>query len=171
MDRRETLERAIVAWGPHLPSVHQGMRALSLGLIGLTLTAGPTGAAEPPATVALALDTSGSLTRADLAQARDLAAGVLQALPPGSEVAVFSFDDASRVVQPRTADADAVKRAIDSLSTAGRYTALHDALFDASRYLRDASGARRAILLVTDGKDENSALNLEDGLKVAQETL
>lgn len=121
--------------------------------------------------MALALDTSGSLTRADLAQARDLAAGVLKALPPGSEVAVFSFDDVSRVVQPRTSDANAVERAIDGLSTAGRYTALHDALFDASRYLRDASGARRAILLVTDGKDENSALNLEDGLKVAQETL
>lgn len=121
--------------------------------------------------MALALDTSGSLTRADLAEARDLAAGVLQALPPGSEVAVFSFDDVSRVVQPRTADADAVRRAIDGLRVAGKYTALHDALFDASRYLRDAPGARRAILLVTDGKDENSALNLEDGLKVAEETL
>jgi len=87
------------------------------------------------------------------------------------EVAVFSFDDASRVVLPRTADADAVKRAIDGLRIAGKYTALHDALFDASRYLREAAGARRAILLVTDGKDENSALNLEDGLRVAQETL
>lgn len=137
----------------------------------LALTAGPTRAAPPPATVALVLDTSGSLTGSDLAQARDLATGVLQALPPGSEVAVFSFDDASRVVQPRTADPDSVKRAIDGLRAAGKYTALHDALFDASRYLRDASGARRAILLVTDGKDENSALNLEDGLKVAQETL
>lgn len=121
--------------------------------------------------MALVLDTSGSLTRDDLAEARDLAAGVLEALPPGSEVAVFSFDDASRVVQPRTADADAVKRAIDGLRVAGKYTALHDALFDASRYLRESAGARRAILLVTDGKDENSALNLEDGLRVAQETL
>lgn len=146
-------------------------RALACGLVDLALTAGPTGAASSPATVALVLDTSGSLTRADLAAARDLAAGVLKVLPPGSEVAVFSFDDVSRVVQPRTADPDAVKRAIDGLRAAGKYTALHDALFDASRYLRDASGARRAILLVTDGKDENSALNLEDGLKVAQETL
>jgi hypothetical protein len=121
--------------------------------------------------VALVLDTSGSLTRVDLEEARDLAAGVLQALPPDSEVAVFSFDDASRMVQPRTAEADAVKRAIDGLRVAGKYTALYDALFDASRYLRESAGARRAILLVTDGKDENSALNLEDGLKVAQETL
>ena len=193
MDRRETLEGVIVAWEPQLPNAHLGIGrrarfrpegpsllswkkihhwpALPWGLVGLTLATGLTRAAEPPATVALVLDTSGSLTRADLAEARNLAAGVLQALPTGSEVAVFSFDDASRVVLPRTADADAVKRAIDGLRVAGRYTALHDALFDASRYLREAAGARRAILLVTDGKDENSALNLEDGLKVAQETL
>jgi hypothetical protein len=30
------------------------------------------------------------------------------------------------------------------------------------------AGARRAVLLLTDGRDENSALNLEDGLAVAQ---
>jgi FHA domain-containing protein/von Willebrand factor type A domain-containing protein len=126
---------------------------------------------EPPATVALVIDTSGSLTPADLAQARDLATGVLQALPPASEVAVFSFDDQSRLVQPRTTDEQSVRLAIEGLRVAGRYTALYDALYDASRYLRDAAGARRAVLLVTDGKDENSALNLEDGLKVAQQTL
>ena len=33
--------------------------------------------------------------------------------------------------------------------------------------MRDASGARKAIVLITDGVDENSALNLEDGLRVA----
>ena len=131
----------------------------------------PASSAEPPATVALVLDTSGSLSQADLARARDLATGVLQTLPAGSEVAVFSFDDQSRLVQPRTTDVESVRRAIDGLHVAGRFTALYDALYDASRYLRDTAGSRRALLLVTDGKDENSALNLEDGLKVAQQTL
>lgn len=134
--------------------------------------AGPTArGAEPPATIALVLDTSGSLTRADLARARELATGVLKALPAGSEAAVFAFDNQSRLVQPRTTDSDSVRAAVDGLQIAGQYTALYDALYDASRYLRDAAGSKRAILLVTDGKDENSALNLEDGLKVAQETL
>lgn len=141
------------------------------GLWALALSATPASSAEPPATVALVLDTSGSLTPADLARARDLAIGVLQTLPAGSEVAVFSFDDQSRLVQARTTDVESVRRAIDGLQVAGRFTALYDALYDASRYLRDAAGSRRALLLVTDGKDENSALSLEDGLKVAQETL
>jgi len=145
------------------------------GLWTLALTVAPARAAltpaERPATVALVIDTSGSLTAADLAQARDLATGVLRTLPAGSEVAVFSFDDQSRLVQPRTTDVQSVRLAIEGLRVAGRFTALYDALYDASRYLRDATGSRRAVLLVTDGKDENSALNLEDGLKVAQQTL
>ena len=150
-------------------------RLLGRGLSILVVSANPAMAAptpaEPPATVALVIDTSGSLTAADLAQARDLATGVLRTLPSGSEVAVFSFDDQSRLVQPRTTDVQSVRLAIDGLQVAGRFTALYDALYDASRYLRDATGSRRAVLLVTDGKDENSALNLEDGLKVAQQTL
>jgi hypothetical protein len=128
------------------------------------------GAEERPAVVALVIDTSGSLTGADLLRARELATGVLAALPAGSEAAVFSFDDRSRLVQDRTADADAVRTAVEALHTQGSYTALYDALYDASRYLRDAPGARHAILLVTDGKDERSALNLEDGLALAQQT-
>ncbi len=143
-----------------------GVLAGSTALGGLTAQG-----AEPPAIIALVLDTSGSLTRGDLARARELATGVLKALPAGSEAAVFAFDNQSRLVQPRTTDSDSVRAAVEGLQIAGQYTALYDALYDASRYLRDAAGARRAILLVTDGKDENSALNLEDGLKVAEDTL
>jgi hypothetical protein len=126
-------------------------------------------AAEPPHLVAVLLDTSGSLRPEDLEQARRLAVGVLEGLPPGSEVAVFTFDDESRLVLPRTSSPAAVRRALEGAGRAGRYTALHDALYDASRYLRTSPGTRKAILLLTDGRDENSALNLDDGLKVAQE--
>jgi hypothetical protein len=123
----------------------------------------------PPAIVALTLDTSGSVGEEDLARTRELALGILGSLPPGSEVAVLTFDDQSRVVQPRTSEADEVRKALSQAKIAGRYTALYDALYDASRYLRDAPAARKAIVLVTDGKDENSSLNLEDGLRVAEE--
>ena len=121
----------------------------------------------PPVTVALTLDTSGSVGAAQLTRARDLALAVLAALPDGSEVAVLAFDDQSRVVVPRTSQADEVRRQLASLKVGGRFTALHDALYDASRYVREAPGARKAIVLITDGLDENSALSLEDGLRVA----
>jgi hypothetical protein len=60
--------------------------------------------------------------------------------------------------------------AVSALRPTGRTTALYDALYDASRYLRDAPAARRAVVLLTDGRDEGSTLSVEDGLKVAQET-
>lgn len=119
--------------------------------------------------VVLALDTSGSLQPSDLARARELALGLLNSLPAGSEVAVFTFDDESRLLLGRTSDAEAVRRAIGEVTIRGRYTSLHDALYDASRYLAAAPG-RKGIVLVTDGLDENSALKLDDGLRLAQET-
>jgi len=122
-----------------------------------------------PTVLALVLDTSGSVGAPELERTRKLTLDILQNLPAGSEVAVLTFDDQSRVVQPRTSVAEEVRKALTGIRIAGRYTALHDALYDASRYLREAPPGRKAIVLVTDGKDENSSLNLEDGLRLAQE--
>jgi FHA domain-containing protein/von Willebrand factor type A domain-containing protein len=125
------------------------------------------GQGPPPASVALTLDTSGSVGAAQLTRARDLALAILAGLPEGSEVAVLAFDDQSRVVVPWTSRPSEVRTRLRGIHVGGRYTALHDALYDASRYVRDAAGTRKAIVLITDGVDENSALNLEDGLRVA----
>lgn len=135
--------------------------------VGLT-PAGPALAAETPL-IALVLDTSGSLSAADVARRQEIAAGLLAALPAGSEIAVFNFDDESRLVLPRSADRAKVMAAIEAQGRAGRFTALHDALYDATRYVSEVPGRRRGIVLVTDGKDENSALRLEDGAALARD--
>jgi hypothetical protein len=145
-------------------------RILLLGLhlvATLGLVAPPAGAEAPPAIVALTLDTSGSIKPEVLAQTRDLAIALLQNLPPGSQVSIFTFDDQSRLILEHTADQDAIRQALESVTRAGRYTALYDALYDASRHLKEAPPARKAIVLVTDGVDENSSLQVEDGLKIA----
>jgi hypothetical protein len=135
----------------------------------LLLPIGRALAQEPPAIVALTIDTSGSIRPELLEQIKQLASGVLAKLPPGSEVAVFSFNDQSTRILERTNSAAAVEQAVQGLQRAGRFTALYDALYDASRYLKDAPPARKAIVLVTDGKDENSSVQIEDGLKIAVE--
>jgi hypothetical protein len=121
------------------------------------------------AVVAVVVDTSGSVARDELERTVELALGVLAALPAGSRVSVFTFDDESRLVLEPTADREAIRAALLSVESSGRFTALHDALYDASRSLAETPPARRAILLLTDGRDENSALLLEDGLAVALE--
>jgi hypothetical protein len=155
------------------------MRRIASAVIGIAITAtlpsvglgaGSASAEPAPAVVALLLDTSGSIHPPDLARAQTLAGALLKALPQGSQVAVFTFDDQSRLVLPRTSDLSAVTRAVESAKISGQWTALNDALYDASRYLRDTPPVRRAIVLITDGQDENSALNLDDALAVAEAT-
>lgn len=148
------------------------MRSLAAALISCVLSgllATPLAAEEAPVVV-LALDTSKSIGQDGLERAHDLALGILQELGPGAEAAVFTFDDQSRLVQARTSRADDLRRALSGIAMSGRYTALYDALYDASRYLRDAPGTRKAIVLLTDGHDENSALKIEDGLRVAEDS-
>jgi len=106
------------------------------------------GIAETAVSLALVIDRSGSLSANDLALTRQLARSVFESLPAGSEAAVFVFDDQSRLVRPLTPNADEVLLALEEVRTSGKFTALHDALYDASRYLRDSGRGRRAILLV-----------------------
>jgi hypothetical protein len=140
--------------------------------LGLAVTVAADGTPEPiPATtiVAVVLDTSGSLTPSDLALARRLATGLLSHLPEGGRMALFTFDDQSRNVLPLSSEADRVEAALDGISRSGSYTALHDALYDSTRYLSEVAARRRAVVILTDGRDENSALELEDGLAVARD--
>lgn len=128
------------------------------------LPAAPALAAEPPVSLALVLDTSGSLRGRAIESRQRFTEQVAEGLPVDSQIAVFAFDDEPRLVLPWSSDRAAVVAASAELGTAGRFTALYDALFDASRYLADAPGRQKAILLITDGLDENSAITLEDGV-------
>jgi len=145
---------------------HQARLLLATALL---LVGIPAAAEQGPISVALVLDTSGSLGQNAQAVRGRLAAEVVEGLPPGSQVAVFRFDDRSELVLPASSARDEVTEAAMGLGVAGRFTALHDAIFDASRYLSEVPGNRKAILLVTDGFDENSALTLEDGVDMARE--
>jgi hypothetical protein len=149
---------------------HRTAFLLGLALLGAGLPgAGAEVEGPPPVVVALVIDTSGSLEASDLDAVRTLAGGLQRALPRGSEAAVFAFAETPKLLLARTSDIPALEQAILDLRPTGRRTALHDALFDASRYLRGVPAARHSIVLLTDGRDAGSALLVEDGLKSAQE--
>jgi Mg-chelatase subunit ChlD len=149
-------------------------RRLVTALVGAAIAAAailPTASAQenPPALVVFVIDTSGSLRPADLVRAGELAAGILAELPRGTESALFTFDDQVRLLVRRTNRPDEIGAALAGLRRQGRHTALNDAFYDATRYLRDAAPGRRALVLITDGRDEDSAVELADGLAVAQQ--
>jgi Ca-activated chloride channel homolog len=124
-----------------------------------------------PLTVALAIDTSGSMDTA-LGAARDAAAAFVHRLSEGDRAAIVDFDTRVRIVQPFTDDAAALESALQSTVADGS-TALYDALFVALSAFEqlsypDADTPRRhAIVVLSDGQDTSSKQELETILALA----
>lgn len=124
-------------------------------------------AATPPL-LALLLDTSGSIQAQDLGRVQTMTHNLLSSLPTGCEIAVFTFDDDAHLFLEKTSRIQQIETAIGSLQPGGRHTALYDALFDASEYLEGQPDRPKAILLLSDGRNERGETNLEDGLDIAR---
>src|SRR5262245_53857597 len=109
--------------------------------------------AVAPVSIVLALDQSGSMRRsasAVVAAAHEFVA----ALRPEDSLAPLLFADQAVFAHDLTKDRDAVTKAIDGYVANGG-TALYDALADALTRLKRVEG-RRAIVVLTDGRDENN---------------
>jgi VWFA-related protein len=112
--------------------------------------------AVDPVTVVLALDGSGSMKKA-AAQAQAAARDFVNALRPEDRIAMISFADRSVLVHGPTEKREETLKAIDGYTATGG-TALNDALYDSLTQVSKLEG-RRAIVVVTDGRDENAASN------------
>jgi Ca-activated chloride channel homolog len=122
--------------------------------------------AEPaPISVALLFDVSGSMqVAAKIEKARVAARYVMTWLQPGrDELAVYSFDSGLRQRQPFALyqqDA-ALERSLVGLKPWG-LTSLHDAIAATARELAARPTAHRAVIVLTDGVDNNSRLSAAD---------
>lgn len=137
-----------------------------LQLLGGDSPAVPVEPKEPttPIKVALVLDASGSMSPY-MAQVREAAKQAVDTAPENTLFAVFRFtrvavDQSFDPIQPFTADRNLVKLAIDAVqSEPNGVTCLYNATFKALDALDAATDPntpeRRAMLLFTDGKDDN----------------
>ena len=132
-------------------------RAHVVGILFLTLV--PILAAAEP--TAILVDTSRSITPKQFDDAKGLLGSLVPALLEKGPVAVYAFNDSPVKVADYTTDAAAVQAGIAKLEQGGRFTLLYDAVYAA---VKDIEAQKEAglVLLVTDGKDENSAVTLED---------
>jgi Ca-activated chloride channel family protein len=107
--------------------------------------------------VALLFDVSGSM-EARLDDAREAATHVLSWLEASrDETAVFTFDTRLEVITPFTTGLQALPASMTGITPFGA-TSLHDAIGQTAERLSDRQGRRRAIVVLTDGRDNASRL-------------
>ena len=110
--------------------------------------------AVAPVSVILALDSSGSM-RSAAQLAIDAARGFVGALRPKDALGILMFSDRSTLMQDLAVAREPSYAAIDQYKATGG-TALYDALADSFTRLKTVEG-RRAVVVVTDGRDEDNA--------------
>jgi Ca-activated chloride channel family protein len=123
--------------------------------------------AKKPSRVALVVDSSGSMKGAKLPAAQRSLQAYLDQIGPRDVVALFDFDSMVRppvVLQGggAAADADRAQQFIGSLEAEGG-TVLYDAVRQGRDWLRRTRrpGEILAVVVLTDGQDNGSRLNLE----------
>jgi VWFA-related protein len=121
-----------------------------------------------PVSVGLLIDNSGSM-RSIRASVEAAALTFAEASNPGDELFVMNFADKPELDVPFTSDHDVLAKGIARVDAIGG-TAMRDAIQDAERYLRDrATRDRRALVVVTDGNDNESTTSLDAITQTAQQ--
>jgi Ca-activated chloride channel family protein len=117
--------------------------------------------------VAVLFDVSGSM-EARLIDAREGATHVLSWLNDGrDEAAIFTFDTELVEIAPFTTGLKALPAAMTSVIPFGQ-TSLRDAIAQAAARVGEREGRRRALVVLTDGRDTSSRLTSDEVSSIAR---
>ncbi len=126
--------------------------------------------AEVPLTVALLLDASNSMNLAGkIDLAKKAAEEFVDSVDPADRLSVISFNDEVAGLKEPVSDRRRLKEAIAAVQARGG-TALYDAVYRTAGQLSGAEG-RRAIVLLSDGRDQALTDNEPGSLHLFEEAL
>jgi VWFA-related protein len=114
----------------------------------------------------LVLDGSGSLSNADVANIKVAAKAFIDLLQPVDSVAVYHFGSDVDLIQDYTASRPAARAAVDALTNNLGSTSLYDAIVEAANHSL-VVGGRRALVVMTDGMNNDSAANEQQAIAAA----
>ncbi len=121
---------------------------------------------DTPFHAGLLIDTSASM-KDSIEQVQTAAQRFVdKALQPQDRLAILTFANRPQVESRFTKDTGMLARALAGLEATGT-TALYDSLVYSLSYFDGISG-QKALLLLSDGKDENSTFSFESALETAQ---
>jgi VWFA-related protein len=124
---------------------------------------------ELPLTLALLMDTSGSVSEV-LPEEKETAIAFINTILTRKDLAmVIKFDHFAKVIQDFTEDKSRMEDAIESVRKTGDGTALFDAIVLASRDHLAMEAGRKAMILISDGQDSGSSHSQRNALFAAHE--
>ena len=113
-----------------------------------------------PVSVVLAIDTSGSVEK-ELKLIKEAAENFALALSREDRISILAFSDQIEIVLDWTEDKKLVRKSLRKLEP-GLRTALYDAMYTAANDQLKGIDGRKAIILLTDGINNQSSLNFRD---------
>lgn len=122
-----------------------------------------------PVSIMLAIDSSGSMKQS-AARAQQAAREFILSARPEDGIGLITFADTSNVHHPPMLPREMPLTRIDAYTAAGG-TALYDALHDSLTQLALVKDGRRAVVVVTDGRDENAASDGPGSLRTWDDVL
>lgn len=121
-----------------------------------------------PVSIALVIDNSGSMYK-KRPSVNKAAVDLIQASNPQDEAFVVNFSDEAFIDQDFTGEVQRLRDGLAHIDSRGG-TALYDAVVASADHLvSDAKRPKQVIVLITDGEDNASTLNLEQTIRRVQE--
>jgi len=122
-----------------------------------------------PVSLGIIIDNSGSM-RDKKNRVAAAALNLVRASNPQDEVFIVNFNDDAYLDQPFTNDIKKLEQALDRVETKGG-TAMRDAISMSMDYLKEkAKKDKKVLVIVTDGNDNTSNINLEELMRKAQQS-
>ncbi|HUA17725.1 MAG TPA: VWA domain-containing protein [Bryobacteraceae bacterium] len=109
---------------------------------------------DAPLSIGLVFDTSGSMG-AKLQKSREAAVEFFKTANPQDEFFLVEFNDRPQMMVPFTTDTAEIQNRLDFSQSKGK-TALLDSVYMAMNQMKKAHNPRKAILIISDGGDNNS---------------
>ncbi|MBM4431961.1 MAG: VWA domain-containing protein, partial [Chloroflexi bacterium] len=104
--------------------------------------------------VVLVMDTTSSMRIAGLQAAKEAADRFVGSMSSADQVALYEFQEEPKLLVDFTPDHNAVRNAIAQLELVDKWTCLYDAANTAVKKAMEVPRGRRAVVLLTDGKDQ-----------------
>jgi VWFA-related protein len=121
-----------------------------------------------PVSIALVVDNSGSMSK-KRPSVNKSALDLIAASNPQDEAFVVNFSDEAFIDQEFTADVSKLRDGLSHIESRGG-TALYDAVVaSADKLVGDAKRPKQVLILITDGEDNASTLNLEQTIRRVQQ--